>query len=285
MQIRSVSRSEKKRYIHHPKFKSRKGSWLVIVKSSQTADSVWFAQARSNPQCRLRLFCFPYAGGGSQIFRGWAELLPPSIEVCPVLLPGRGGRMREPPLPRISLLVENIASAIRSYLDKPFAFFGHSMGALIGFELARYLRREEKVEPVHLFASACRAPQISRLEPPTYGLPDSEFLERLRNLNGTPQEVLEHPELMQLMLPLLRMDFEAVETYRYFTESALSCPISIYGGLQDKEIEREDLEAWREQTTGGFTVRMFDGDHFFIHRAEKSLLGALKRELSFAKTS
>lgn len=194
-------------------------------------------------------------------------------------LPGRVPRLREPPHTILTTLVEEIAHVIRPYLDRPFAFFGHSMGAMISFELARLLRRDEANAPLHLFVSGRRAPQIPDTDPVAYNLPDAEMIKELRRLNGTPPEVLEHPELMQLMLPLLRADFEVVKTYCYLVEPPLDCPLSAFGGLQDTEAQREHLEGWREQTTPNFTLRMFDGDHFFIQQAEPVLLRALAQEL------
>lgn len=187
--------------------------------------------------------------------------------------------MRETPHTRIATLVAHLATAVESYADKPFAFFGHSMGAIMSFELARALRRRGATGPAHLFVSGCRAPQIPDTSPPTYNLPEAEFLEKVQSLNGTPPEVLAHSELMQVMLPLLRADFEAINTYEYTTEPPLACHISVYGGLQDAEVRREHLEAWGLHTDGSFILRMFDGDHFFLHRDEPLLLRVLGREL------
>lgn len=228
----------------------------------------------------MRLFCFPYAGGNATIFRDWPRHLAPDIEVYPALLPSRGARISELPLTRLSKIVEHLAAAIRPYLDMPFAFFGHSMGALIGFELARLLMSEAGVGPSHLFVAGCRAPHIPDPDPPLHVCSDAEFIEHLRELNGTPEEVLTHPELMALMLPLLRADFEVVETYRYTDGPALGCPVSAYGGLRDSGVTHEHLEGWRERTTAGFVLRMFDGDHFFIHQSAPQLLRTLNRELS-----
>jgi medium-chain acyl-[acyl-carrier-protein] hydrolase len=239
----------------------------------------WLAHFIPRPGARLRLFCFPYAGGSALAFRGWQPQLPDSLEVCPVELPGRSARMREPPFTHLPSLVREIARAIRDHLDSPFAFFGHSMGSLICFELARHLRSESGVEPAHLFVSACRAPQIGDRSTPLHRLTDEELLEKLGQFNGTPQEVLNHPELMQMMLPLLRADFEMIETYVYSDAPPLGCPITAFGGLRDPEVGREHLEAWREQTAGAFSVRIFDGDHFFIHRLESLLLRELAHEL------
>ena len=247
--------------------------------SNPRAASEWLTRPRPNPQARLRLFCFPYAGGNVHAFRKWPQQLPPGVEVLAAQLPGRGARMREQPYTSVTALVEELGVAVRPLLDRPFAFFGHSMGAIIAFELARLLRGEGGAAPAHLFVSGRRAPQIPDADPPTYNLPDAEFIEEVRRLNGTPPEVLEHPELMGLMLPLLRADFQVVDTYRYADGPPLGCPISAFGGLQDFDVTREQLEAWREQTTSGFVRRMFDGDHFFLHRAEPVLLATIARDL------
>ncbi|MCI0529785.1 MAG: thioesterase domain-containing protein, partial [Nitrospira sp.] len=179
----------------------------------------------------------------------------------------------------LSPLVQVIAQALFPYLDKPFAFFGHSMGALVSFELTRHLRRQYRLGPVHLFVSGHHAPQIPDPDPPVHTLPEPAFLEELSRLNGTPKEVLEHTELMHLMLPTLRADFAVCETYTYTTEPPLDCPISAYGGLQDLEVSRDSLEAWQVQTRTSFSLRMFPGDHFFLHTAQPLLLRVLSWEL------
>jgi medium-chain acyl-[acyl-carrier-protein] hydrolase len=185
----------------------------------------------------------------------------------------------EPPFTRLSPLIQALAEALFPLLDKPFAFFGHSLGALVSFELARQLRRQYAVQPVRLFISADRAPQIPNRDPPIHSLPEGEFLVELRRLNGTPREVLEDEELRQIMLALLRADFAIYETYRYSTEPPLNCPISAFGGWQDHRVNRGDLEAWREQTSVSFSLRMFPGDHFFLNTTQRPLLGALSQEL------
>jgi len=213
------------------------------------------------------------------IYRAWADRMPESVELCLVQLPGRGSRSLESPFVRLISLVEAIEPAILEFLDKPFAFFGHSMGAKIGFELARHLRRKEKLEPTHLFVSGCRAPQLPREARPIHDLPEPDFIEELRRLNGTPNEVLENPELMQLMIPLLRADFAVCSTHTYMAESPLSCSISAYGGLADQEVSRENLEAWRVQTEAMFHLRTFPGDHFFVNANRALLLRVLSEEL------
>jgi medium-chain acyl-[acyl-carrier-protein] hydrolase len=247
--------------------------------TTATASDSWITRRKPSPQARLRLFCFPYAGGGVSIFRAWSDGLPADVEVCPVQLPGRGTRLMEPPFTRLSPLIEALTQALFPLLDKPFAFFGHSLGALVSFELARQLRRQYAVQPVRLFISADRAPQIPNRDPPIHSLPEGEFLVELRRLNGTPREVLEDEELRQIMLALLRADFAIYETYRYSTEPPLNCPISAFGGWQDHRVNRGDLEAWREQTSVSFSLRMFPGDHFFLNTTQRPLLGALSQEL------
>jgi medium-chain acyl-[acyl-carrier-protein] hydrolase len=237
----------------------------------------WIPFHKPGPEARLRLFCFPYAGAGALIFRNWSDGLPADVEVCPVQLPGRGTRLMEHPFTQLSPLVETLAQALVPLLDRPFAFFGHSLGALVSFELARRVRRRYGVHPVRLFVSAGRAPQIPHRAPPIHTLPEKEFLAELRRLNGTPSEILNHEELMEIMLPLLRADFALYETYVYSTEPPLNCPISAFGGLQDRRVNDTDLEAWRAQTSVSFSLRMFPGDHFFLN--QPLLLQVLSQEL------
>ena len=243
------------------------------------AVSNWFTFPRPNPDASLRLFCFPYAGGRASVFRLWPDSLPNTIEVCAVELPARGRRMKERPVTRLSPLAQSIAQSLLPYLDKPFVFFGHSMGALVSFEVARLLRKECTQQPSQLFVSGRRAPQIPDKDPPTNRLPESDFVMELRRLNGTPREVLEHPELLQFMLPVLRADFEVNETYEYVSEQPLSCPITACGGLQDAEVNRRELEAWQEQTNANFVLRMFPGDHFFLNTYQPLFLRSLSYDL------
>lgn len=242
--------------------------------------SFWIRYAKSNVQARVRLFCFAYAGGGAGVFRAWGSRLPPEIEVCPIELPGRGSRIMASPFTRLTPLIEMLAQDIQPYLTMPFAFFGHSMGGLISFELTRQLRRQLAAVPTHLLISAYRAPQLPHTNPPIHQLPDSAFVEALRSFNGTPQAVLENTELMRLMLPTLRADFAVCETYVYTHEEPLGCPISVFGGLQDREVSQSELEAWHKQTYNSFTLRMFAGHHFFLHSAQESLLEVMSQELT-----
>ena len=213
------------------------------------------------------------------MFRTWSDALPADVEVCPVQLPGRSTRSMERPFTELPPLILLLAQALSPLLNKPFAFYGHSLGALVGFELARQLRRQYGVSPARLFFSASSAPQIPHRGRYIHTLPAEELLAELRRLNGTPREVLEHEELMAIMLPLLRADFAMRETYVYSTEPPLNCPISIFGGLQDRIVNHSDLEAWREQTTASFSLRMLPGDHFFLNTTKPLLLQMIFQDL------
>jgi len=242
-------------------------------------DSDWFLQPPRRSEAKLRLFCFPYAGGAAALYRGWANPIPSTVEVVPVELPGRGKRLTEPPLRSLPALIEELTPILLPLLDLKFALFGHSMGAMIAFELARELRRRNAPQPEHLFVAGRPAPQIPDEYPATYNLPDDEFKAAMQRLNGTPAEVLEHSELMDLMLPLLRADFELVQTYQYLDDAPLSCPITAYGGLQDEDVTREQLLAWQEQTRARFSLHMLPGDHFFLRSANRLLLELLAKDL------
>jgi surfactin synthase thioesterase subunit len=245
----------------------------------QITSNAWLLLPEPNPQARLRLFCFPYAGGTAQVFRGWPAKLPRTVETLAVQPPGRGARMKEAPFTSMTALVEAAAEALLPQLDRPFAFFGHSLGARVGFELSRLLRRQGGPHPLALFISGANAPQLPPTEEPIHELPDDELIEALRDLKGTPAEVLDNAELMQFMLPLLRADFKVNESYAYGDEPPLDCPIMAFGGSEDDQVSRERLEAWREQTSALFTLRMLPGDHFFLHSSQELLLRELSQRL------
>ncbi len=232
----------------------------------------WLKCYKPLPHAEMRLFCFPYAGSGAITFRSWSNLLPPTVEVYAIELPGRGTRMKEPLYTRMQPLVEAIAPALLLKLDKPFAFFGHSMGAIVAFECSRLLRKNYGLLPSRLFVSGRNAPHVPDPDPPTYGLGKAAFIEELRRYNGTPEEVLKSSALMELLLPILRADFEALETYIYVEEPPLECAIAAFGGLEDLKTTADGLEAWREHTIDSFSVRELPGDHFFINSAQSLLL-------------
>jgi medium-chain acyl-[acyl-carrier-protein] hydrolase len=230
-------------------------------------------------QVTQRLFCFPYAGGAASIYRDLGNKLPSNIEVHPVQLPGHGNRLNEPLHKRIQPLVESTAQELMPYLEGSFAFFGHSMGAIISFELAQLLRRENKPGPSRLFLSGRPCPHLTKKEEPTYNLPEPEFIEELKRMGGTSKEVLEHPELMAVLTPVLRSDLEICQTYESEPRPPLDCPITVFGGLQDEDVSREQLEGWRDYTTSSFAVRMFPGDHFYLHSSAYVLWRMIAQDL------
>jgi medium-chain acyl-[acyl-carrier-protein] hydrolase len=226
------------------------------------------------------MFCFPYAGASASIFRSWHTRLPEQVETYGIQLPGRGNRTFEPPFTRVSELVDKLGAALLPLLDRPFVFFGHSMGAILSFELARSLRRNQQVSPAHLFVSGRRAPQIADTSPPLHLMNDVSFLTTVKELNGTPPEVLANVELLQLLLPALRADTELCETYAYVNDAPLPCPITAFGGRSDDEETLNLMEGWRLQTQNRFCLHPLEGDHFFIRSSEQELLNLLRVELS-----
>jgi len=202
---------------------------------------------------------------GEKGWSKWTDAVPTSVEIIPVQLPGREARIADQPFVRLAPLLSELAEAMVPHLGVPFALFGHSMGALICFELARYLRRAFGASPVHLFLSAAPAPQMQRRHRAMHDLPTEELLEELRRLDGTPNEVLRSDEVMHLLLPALRADLTLIETYSYFPDAPLACPISVFGGLNDARVTPAEIAAWREHGSGPFTQRMVPGGHFFAY--------------------
>lgn len=249
---------------------------------STARTSPWLSYCKPQAEDGLRLFCFPYAGGGASVYRGWGEALGAEVTVCPVQYPGRETRMRERPYKDVELIVEDAAKGLMPYLDKPFAFFGHSMGALVAFELARYLVREKGVAPKHVFVSAYRAPQLEYQTSLPYDLPDDEFMQALRELEGTPREALENPELMAYILPILRADCQVCDMYEHTDDTPLPCPLTAFGGTQDAEAQQEALPQWGELTTAKFDMEIFPGGHFFLQTARADLLGCIRARLQAA---
>lgn len=236
---------------------------------------------RANPL--LRLICVPYAGGGPAAFQGWSELLPDVVEPWFLRLPGREARFRETPRTEVAGLVKEAAAVLAPALAGPYALFGHSLGALLAFELARELHRSAGAEPVHLTVSARAAPHLPQRHAVVHRLPDEEFLEALdRRFQAIPPAVRDDARLRDLYLPVLRADVTLLETYEHVPAPPVSCPVTAYGGSEDPEFRAGDLEGWGRHTAAGFRLRTFPGGHFFLTAQRAALVDDLVCDLDAA---
>jgi medium-chain acyl-[acyl-carrier-protein] hydrolase len=240
----------------------------------------WFICPRANPEAEIRLFLFPYAGAGPPAFNQWTSGFPGKVEIYIAHYPARGSRYHEPPIKQVNVLAARFSQALRPLFNKPFAFFGHSLGGLVAFELAKQLRQQELPQPQILFVSACGAPHLPDPNPPIHEYSDSEFIKSLLGLHGIPAELLDQPEAMQLLLPILRADFEAIESYQYQPDaSPLQIPILAFAGLDDPHVNRERVEGWALHTDAGFKSQYFPGDHFFINTCREAVIAVVGSEL------
>ncbi|HLJ27401.1 MAG TPA: alpha/beta fold hydrolase [Candidatus Angelobacter sp.] len=252
-----------------------------FVYERNPAEEKWFRRSKV-PLATMRLFAFPYAGGSARVFREWHEWFAPDVEVVAIELPGRGIHVRSPAVDSMEALMERLLTVLDPLLDLPFAFFGHSLGALIAFELSRTLMKTGHRTPLHLFVSGMRAPHllhVVRAENQVHNLPDLELIDALRALNGTPAEVLEDSGLIELFLPILRADLRLAETYLHTLSSPLKHPITVFGGLQDKTAPTECLHEWTLHTSSVCTVCLLEGDHFFIHQMQHIMAASILKTL------
>lgn len=248
---------------------------MAIKRSTRS----WVARRGPREASRVRLFCIPYEGAGPSVFRTWPDELPAWVDICAVQLPGREDRLRERAFDRLGPLVAELAAALGPLLDLPFTLFGHGVGALIGFELARELRRAGQPGPVGLFVSGRRAPQLADPNPPLHGLGDAALVAELERRGGIAAQVVRDAELLRVTLATLRADLALGETYQYQPEEPLACGIWAFGGHLDAEVSTRDLGAWSEQTRGCFAVHLLPGDHFFLHSSRAPLLYRLAEAL------
>jgi medium-chain acyl-[acyl-carrier-protein] hydrolase len=245
-----------------------------------TATNPWVIAARVVPRPRLRMFCFPHAGGGASMFRTWHEFLPDTIEVRGIQLPGRESRWKEPLVPDAERLLQAILPAMEPFLDTPCVLYGHSVGSLLAFEVAAEFRRHRLPPPLHLFVSGRRAPNLTSPFPPIVDLSDDAFVAAIVRLyDGMPRVIQQDRELLQIFLPMLRGDIAIAESYRWRGEAALDCPISVFGGLDDRSLTIEELVAWRPLTRGEFRLELLPGDHFFPQNRRDGLLRSMMRDL------
>ena len=239
----------------------------------------WWVVPSPRPAARVRLFCFPFAGGSATAFHRFGQALPPEIEVASLQLPGRGFRLREPALTTLERLFDGVTGAIGPRLDRPFALFGHSFGAMMAFEVARWLRRTGRTTPVHLLASAAPAPQDVTALPVSTALAAPQFWTAVHELYGTPAQVLNDPELLGLVVPPLKLDFELYAAYRYAPEPPLDVPITALYGSRDPRVGRTGVEAWRAQTTAAFAVHEVPGPHLYLQDAPPALTATVTTAL------
>ena len=242
--------------------------------------SAWYICYLPRPRAEIRLYCFPFAGGCSSTYRSWLSVLPDWIELRAVRLPGRQNRRHEPAYRSCRKLVGELVDALAGQLSEmPFAFFGHSMGALLSFELARVLRRLSAPQPALLGVSAFGPPHQGHSWVSVSGLPDETFLACMRALGGLPGEALTEPSLRGFFLPTLRADLTLVETYRYLPESPLNCPISVFGGSEDPVVLTEELQGWQKQSTRPVVVRVFPGHHFYLTEHSDAVVSSFAEDL------
>lgn len=224
---------------------------------------------------RLRLYCFCYAGGNAVSYLPWQAILDPDIEVCAIQLPGRGARITEPPYRSMPPLIADIAQVVSQNNSLPFAFFGHSLGGLLAFEATRQLAKNRYPLPEHLFVSGVDAPQYRSPSKNLHLLKDDALIESLRDYNGTPAEILDNRNLMELLLPTIRADFALAENYQYQPGPPLTLPITVFAGKQDDHISMDEVEGWGDETIGRCEIHWFEGDHFFINAEQQEVLDCI----------
>lgn len=241
-------------------------------------------QAEAGMQApRMRLFCLPHAGGGASFYRGWQAQMPTGVQVCRVQPPGRENRIGEPAYRQMTVLVAELVAQLRPWLDQPFALFGHSMGSVVAYELVCALQRMGRT-PVHLWVSACRAPHIADAAP-IHSLPRAEFLAALGARGGTPRSVLENPDYMAMMEPVLRADLELIERWHRSSWQPLPCPITALAATDDGVTPLEAVQAWAPYTHAGFALQRFSGGHFYLSDPALSVPALVGRTLAPHLTS
>lgn len=247
----------------------------VNMRASLTDQGLWFRRFNVHSGGRRRLICFHHAGGGPSLFRDWHRYVTPDTEVWAAAIPGREARFAEPPIEQLDVLAAILTEMLP--LDLPFAFFGHSLGSLVGFEVARQLHQRGLIVPQHLFVSASPAPQLCWRTPSRAMLSDADLLRVLGSYNGTPKEIFAYPDYLRMVLPALRADLNLIDSYIVPEDSKVRLPITAYAGTEDAHIQLAQVLAWERWAISGFICHPFEGDHFYLnhHRAEliNDLLG------------
>lgn len=239
-------------------------------------DSKWFVRPVKKSDCEMRIFCFPYAGGSATTFLPWVKSLPSWIELVAVQPPGRSSRLFDPPYTQMDSLIDDLISSFANLTDKPYVFYGHSLGSRIAFELSKRCQSMGLALPIHFIASGSRAPFIPCREEHIFDLPEEEFIEELKQLNGTPEEVLDNQELMSLLLPALRADFQIADTY-CSDGTQVDCPVTVLSGSADTDIKHTDLESWGKVFKKLESLEILQGGHFFIESNVEAVLKIVNR--------
>jgi medium-chain acyl-[acyl-carrier-protein] hydrolase len=249
--------------------------------SGYRSTTTWIGRHRPRPDASVRLFCLPFAGGGASSYYTWCDELPGHIEVLPIQPPGREDRFSEEPLRRMEVMVRSLIDSLRPLMsDLPFAFFGHSLGGIVALEVTRTLYRCHSPLPFHVIISARPAPHLRLRRVPVAQLSTEELKEWLRQIDGTPEIVLQSLEMMDLLLPAVRADLEIDDAYRSAPDPALACPLTVLGGLRDEEARPEELKEWERYTSRSFTLRLVEGNHFFpFNEARPAALSAVAKAL------
>jgi medium-chain acyl-[acyl-carrier-protein] hydrolase len=227
----------------------------------------------------MRLLCFAHAGASGFFFRTWQGAMGQAIDVVPIHLPGHGNRLREAPFNRLLPLVDAACDALRPLVDRPFALFGHSVGAAIAFEIARRLENTSGRPAHHLFVAGRAAPDCPRRQPRIHHLPTRRLVAALRDRGGVPAAILDSPEALDLFMPILRADLAISETHSYLAGPPLNCPITVFGGIDDQWVRVEDLDTWARHTSRACDVCTLPGDHFFVATEREAMLHIIEAHL------
>ncbi|MEM6751604.1 MAG: SDR family NAD(P)-dependent oxidoreductase [Cyanobacteria bacterium P01_E01_bin.35] len=251
----------------------------LLANSVKNFTTDWIAYHQPSSHSRLRLFCFHYAGGSASVFREWSNSLPSDIEICPIQLPGREARLKEQPFTEFVPLLKTLGQFISPYLDKPFAFYGHSLGSWIGFELARLLRQEYGLSPIHLLVGGLQAPHsyVSKFKM-KYSSPE-QFLNYILDISEIPQLIRDDQSLFEELMHIFKADTQLLQSYTYTNEKPLDCPISAFGGIDDPAVSQEELSQWYLHTSNTFKLQMLPGKHIFLKTSRKLLLETISQEL------
>jgi len=239
----------------------------------------WLSRRPPRPDARIQLYCLPHAGAGASAYREWLRRIDPRVDVIALQLPGRERRIAEPPPSGIDWLADQVTDVIADAAGGlPFAVFGHSMGGLVAYEVAQRTTRRG-LPPEHVIVSGYPAPHLPR-DHEVHQLPDSELVEHITALQGTPHEVLANSVLLRETLPILRADFANCETYRYPGDPPLRAPLTVLGGRADPTAPVPALRRWQDLSAGRFALHLFDGGHFFLHDHLSDVLDVVTSALS-----